>query len=183
MRAGKPGGRGSTVRVLVTGAGGPAAIAAMRSLSADPDIELFAADMDPWAAGLYLVPPGRRTIIPPGDADGFAESLLARCVQLGTDVLLPTVDAELEPVARAADAYADAGISLLLAPAPALGVILDKLLLARRCAGVVPRPAHRTVRPAARSGRLGLPGDRQAAPWQRFSRRPHHRVPGRAGRA
>ncbi|HEY3907270.1 MAG TPA: ATP-grasp domain-containing protein [Streptosporangiaceae bacterium] len=138
--AGRPGGRAGKVRVLVTGAGGPAAIAAMRSLSADRDIELFAADMDPWAAGLYLVPPGRRTIIPPGDAAGFAESLLSQCVQLGTDVLLPTVDAELEPVALAAAAYADAGISLLLAPAPALSVILDKLLLARRCAGVVPVP-------------------------------------------
>ena len=45
-------------RVLVTGAGGPAAIAAMRSLGADPTVELIAADMDPWAAGLYLVPPG-----------------------------------------------------------------------------------------------------------------------------
>ena len=139
------------MRVLVTGAGGPAAIAAMRALSADPDIELLAAVMDPWAAGLYLVPPGRRTIIPPGDADGFAESLLARCVQLGTDVLLPTVDAELEPVARAADAYADAGISLLLARqgAPALGVILDKLLLARRCAGVVPVPRTEPFGPQA----------------------------------
>lgn len=130
----------SGLRVLVTGAGGPAAIAAMRSLSADRDIELFAADMDPWAAGLYLVPPARRTIIPPGDAGGFAETLLSECVQRGVDVLLPTVDAELEPVAGAADAYADAGISLLLASAPALGVILDKLLLARRCAGVVRVP-------------------------------------------
>ena len=39
--------------------GGPAAIAAMKSLRADPAVELLAADMDPWAAGLYLVPPGR----------------------------------------------------------------------------------------------------------------------------
>jgi carbamoyl-phosphate synthase large subunit len=128
------------VRVLVTGAGGPAAIAAMRSLSADRDIDLFAADMDPWAAGLYLVSAPRRTIIPAGDASGFAQTLLSQCVQRGVDVLLPTVDSELEPVAGAADAYAAAGISLLLAPSPALGVILDKLLLARRCAGVVNVP-------------------------------------------
>ena len=46
-------------RILVTGAGGPAAIAAMKSLRADPTVELLAADMDPWAAGLYLVPPRR----------------------------------------------------------------------------------------------------------------------------
>jgi carbamoyl-phosphate synthase large subunit len=44
----------------VTGAGGPAAIAVMRSLSADPAVRLIAADMDSWAAGLYLVPAAAR---------------------------------------------------------------------------------------------------------------------------
>ena len=42
------------LRVLVTGAGGPAAIAAMKSLRAEESVQLIAADMDPWAAGLYL---------------------------------------------------------------------------------------------------------------------------------
>jgi len=59
--------RGSRqVRVMVTGAGGPAAIAVMRSLSADPSVRVIAADMDSWAAGLYLVPPADRTLIPAG---------------------------------------------------------------------------------------------------------------------
>ncbi len=52
------------VRVLVTGTGGPAGIAAMRSLQADEAVELIAADMDPWAPGLYLAP--ERTLIRPG---------------------------------------------------------------------------------------------------------------------
>ena len=51
---------GRPVHVPVTGAGGPAAIAAMKSLQAKPAVEVLAADMDPWAAGLYLVPPGAR---------------------------------------------------------------------------------------------------------------------------
>ncbi len=55
-------------RILVTGAGGPAAIAAMKSLRADSTFELLAADMDPWAAGLYLVPPAAHALIPPGSA-------------------------------------------------------------------------------------------------------------------
>jgi carbamoyl-phosphate synthase large subunit len=54
--------------VLVTGAGGPAAIAAMKSLRAGPSVQLLAADMDPWASGLYLVPPEARTLIPAGAA-------------------------------------------------------------------------------------------------------------------
>jgi len=57
-----------TVRVLVTGAGGPAAVSVMKSLSADSSVHIIAADMDPWAAGLYLVPPAARTLLRSGDA-------------------------------------------------------------------------------------------------------------------
>jgi len=131
---------GRPVRVLVTGAGGPAAIAAMKSLGAEPAVELLAADMDPWAAGLYLVPPGARTLVPAGAAPDFTDIVLARCRALGVDVLLPTVDAELRPLARAKAAFSAAGISLLLAPAAALEVILDKLALAQCCAPVVRVP-------------------------------------------
>ena len=112
----------------------------MKSLRADPAVELLAADMDPWAAGLYLVPPGARTLIPAGAAPDFTDVLLARCLALGVDVVLPTVDAELRPLARARETFAAAGIDLLLASAAALEVILDKLTLARHCAGVVRVP-------------------------------------------
>jgi hypothetical protein len=50
------------MRILITGAGGAAAISVWKSLSAGH--ELHMADMDPLAAGLYLVPPDRRLIIP-----------------------------------------------------------------------------------------------------------------------
>jgi carbamoyl-phosphate synthase large subunit len=96
--------------------------------------------MDPWAAGLYLVPPQARTLIPAGAAPGFPEALLARCRALDVDVVLPTVDAELRPLAHARAAFAADGIDLLLASAEALDVILDKLALAERCAGIVRVP-------------------------------------------
>jgi carbamoyl-phosphate synthase large subunit len=126
------------LRVLVTGAGGPAAIAAMKSLRAEESVQLIAADMDPWAAGLYLTP--ERTLVPAGAAPEFTAVLLDRCRALGVDVVLPTVDAELLPLARARAEYAAAGVALLLAPAAALDVILDKLTLAEHCAGVVAVP-------------------------------------------
>jgi carbamoyl-phosphate synthase large subunit len=126
------------LRVLVTGAGGPAAIAAMKSLRAEESVQLIAADMDPWAAGLYLT--GERTLVPAGAAPEFTAVLLDRCRALGVDVVLPTVDAELLPLARAREEYAAAGVALLLAPAAALDVILDKLTLAEHCAGVVAVP-------------------------------------------
>jgi carbamoyl-phosphate synthase large subunit len=128
------------LRVLVTGAGGPAAVSVMKSLRLDPTVELIAADMDPWAAGLYLVPPGARTLIPAGLARGFAEILLARCVAMGVNVVVPTVDSELRPLNEARADFAEAGVQLLLAPGPALDVTLDKLALARRCAGRVRVP-------------------------------------------
>jgi carbamoyl-phosphate synthase large subunit len=146
-----------SLRVLVTGAGGPAAIAAMRSLSADPSVELLAADMDPWAAGLYLVPPSARTLIPAGADPDFTDVLLARCRALGVDVVLPTVDAELRPLAGARSVYAAAGIELLLAPGPALDVVLDKLALAQRCAGVVRVPRTELFGPAVDPALLTYP--------------------------
>jgi carbamoyl-phosphate synthase large subunit len=128
------------VRVMVTGAGGPAAVSVMKSLSADPSVSLVAADMDPWAAGLYLVPPDARTLVPAGSDPGFADAALARCVAMGVNVLIPTCDAELLPLGRARAGFREAGVELLLAPDRALDVCLDKLALVERCAGRVPVP-------------------------------------------
>ena len=129
-----------SVRVMVTGAGGPAAVSVMKSLGTDPSVSLIAADMDPWASGLYLVGPEARTLIPAGLARGFAEAVLARCIAMGVDVLIPTVDAELRPLGRARADFTRAGIEILLAPDDALDATLDKLVLAERCAGKVRVP-------------------------------------------
>ncbi|HUZ25580.1 MAG TPA: ATP-grasp domain-containing protein [Streptosporangiaceae bacterium] len=130
----------SDTSVLVTGAGGPAAISVLKSLREDQSVGLVAADTDGWAAGLYLVPPAARAVIPAGAAPEFAELLLARCLQLGVDVVIPTVDSELMPLAAARAAFAQAGVQLMLAPERALALTLDKLALARACAGVVRLP-------------------------------------------
>jgi carbamoyl-phosphate synthase large subunit len=130
----------SDISVLVTGAGGPAAIAVMKSLRTDPSVALLAADMDFWAAGLYLVPSAARTVIPAGQAPEFAEFLLARCLAMGVDIVIPTVDSELRPLAAARAAFERAGVRLMLPPDRALAQTLDKLALARACAGVVRVP-------------------------------------------
>lgn len=129
-----------SVRVMVTGAGGPAAVSVMKSLGADASVSLIAADMDPWAAGLYLVPPEARTLVPAGTDPHYAGATLARCAAMGVDVLIPTCDAELRPLGKTRDEFRRAGIELLLAPDSALEVCLDKLALAERCAGHLPVP-------------------------------------------
>ena len=129
-------------RVLVTGAGGPAALAVMESLRRAGDTVL-AADMDPRAAGLWLVAPEERVLLPAGADPRFAAALQRACQELSADVLVPTVDSELLPVARERARFAALGTTVVLAGEDALRTCLDKALLAERMRGVIPVP--RTV--------------------------------------
>jgi carbamoyl-phosphate synthase large subunit len=129
----------------------------MKSLRGDPAIELLAADMDPWAAGLYLVPSPDRLVVPAGSAAGFAKTMLDICASRQVDVLLPTVDAELEPLAAARDDFSAGGTELLLASAATLSVTLDKLALARHCAAAVLVPRTELFSPRFDPGSWAYP--------------------------
>lgn len=128
-----------TTRVLVTGAGGPAGVAVIRSLLKRADLTVFAADMDGWASGLYLVPAEQRRLVPPGRDDGFVPALSRLVAEDQLDLVISTVDVELLAVVDRRDELAPA---VLAAPsAETLRVSLDKLALAERCAstGRAPR--------------------------------------------
>lgn len=127
-------------RVLVTGAGGPSGIAVMRAVESEA-LTLLAGDIDPYAAGLYLVPEARRALLPRGDDPAFADALLALCEREAVDVVVPTVDSELLPLARARARFAAAGVTLVLASEPTLATCLDKWALDARCRGQVRTPA------------------------------------------
>lgn len=129
----------SLPRVLVTGVGGPSGICLLRAL-ADRPVALLAGDIDPYAAGLYLVEPDRRAILPRGDDERFADLVLAWCERQSVDVLVPTVDSELVPLAAHRALFEEAGIRLVLAPLATLQVCLDKWALHARCHGQVPVP-------------------------------------------
>ena len=90
-------------KVLITGAGGPSAIGVMKSLSGHA--EVFAADIDPHAAGLYLVAAEHRTLLPRGDDPAFVPELEAVCRRERIDAVVPTVDSELIPVAEHRDEF------------------------------------------------------------------------------
>jgi carbamoyl-phosphate synthase large subunit len=128
-----------TPRLLITGAGGPAAVSVMRDV-ADADLDVWAVDIDPCAAGLYLVPADRRGLVPRGDSPAFADHLVALCRQLEVDVLLPTVDAELLPLARRRDELGAAGTTLLAASVHTLESAQDKWTLIQHCRGKAPIP-------------------------------------------
>lgn len=126
------------MRILITGAGGAAAVSVWKSLSADH--ELHMADIDPLAAGLFLVPPDRRHIIPRGDAPELIPALLRLCEDRSVEALLPTVDAELAPVAAERDRFSAIGVALPISPVECLRTCRDKQLLMEAVRGSVPIP-------------------------------------------
>lgn len=127
-----------TTRVLVTGAGGPAGIAVIRSLLRRDDIEVFAADMDGWASGLYLVDEGRRRVVPPGKRDDFVDAVIAMVADDAIDVVISTVDVELVPLSERRH---ELGARLAAPSAEALRTCLDKWMLVQACEGRARVPA------------------------------------------
>jgi carbamoyl-phosphate synthase large subunit len=128
-----------TPRILITGVGGPSGVCLLRALAGRP-VELLAGDIDPYAAGLYLVDAERRLMLPRGDDPRFVELVLELCACERVDVLVPTVDSELIPLAAARARFQDAGVSLVLAPLATLEVCLDKWALHARCRDRVRTP-------------------------------------------
>lgn len=127
------------LRVLVTGAGGPAAVAFMRAVAGD-DLELHAGDMDPHAAGLYLVPATRRVVLPPGADRRFVDQVVTYCDEHAIDAFVPTVDWELEAVAKARDRFAACGTRVMVAKSDTLALALDKWVLLGACRDVCATP-------------------------------------------
>lgn len=129
-----------SIRILLTGGGGAAAVSFIDALAGYP-AEIYVADMDPCAAGLYLVPASRRLLVPAGRDAGFVDTILALCRRHAIQVLVPTVDCELRPIVQAAGQFAAIGTTVLASPDPALALCLDKWHLIERCTGhvVVPR--------------------------------------------
>ena len=126
------------MRILITGAGGPSAISVWKSLSAQHEIHM--ADMDASAAGLYLVGEERRMLVPRGDDPKLVSVLRMACQARGIDLLLPTVDVELEPLALARDDFESLGVALPISPLECLRTCRDKHVLLARLRGIVPIP-------------------------------------------
>lgn len=124
-------------RILITGAGGPAAIGIIRRYE-ETGHDVFAADMSEASAGLFMVPERNRLLIPPGKSHEFVPVLVETCRRLAVDILIPTVDCELVRCARAEAEFKAIGTALMTSPPDALEVCLDKYALLRRVESVVP---------------------------------------------
>ncbi len=126
-------------RILITGAGGPSAVSFLQSIAEEP-VTAWMGDIDPYAPGLYLVPPERREILRRGDDPGFVDHILGICREHGIGIVLPTVDSELLPLAQRRDDFEDEGVHLLLTSAEAIAGCIDKWELMQRCESSVRTP-------------------------------------------
>lgn len=133
-----------SVKILITGTGGPAAICAYKALK-DKGYEFFMADMDPLATGLYFVEPARRFVIPRGTDPDFSQTILHLCKQQQIDVLIPTVDVELVSLAAIKKSFDAIDCRLVTCKEDVLLTILDKLRLMEKCKGKVPLPAFQSL--------------------------------------
>ncbi len=143
------------MRILLTGAGGPSAISVWKSLAADHEIHM--ADMDPAAAGLYLVPPDRRLILPRGTDPTLAPVLLEACRARRIEILIPTVDFEFAAIAEASDRFEKMGVAVALSPPSCLALCRDKHALLSRLDGVVPIPSSAPLTPETAAAAKDFP--------------------------
>ena len=145
-----------TKNILVTGAGGPAAISFINAI-AHLGHSIVAADMDPHAAGLYVDQVEKNALILPGSHLNFAEHLLMVCIEHRIDILVPTVDKELLPISRHRNEFKKHGIDILIAPETTLLTCLDKLKLHETMKNTVNCPATAVMHPDINTKELCYP--------------------------
>lgn len=128
-----------TTKILVTGAGGPAGYSVIqRLLDTNPSFELHAADASPLASGLFLVPERCRHIVPLGASPRFVIEVGEICRQFGVDLVIPTVDSELLPMAMSRGRFSSHNTSVAVSPISGLRACEDKVRLTRVLEGLVP---------------------------------------------
>ncbi|MFA5257251.1 MAG: ATP-grasp domain-containing protein [Opitutales bacterium] len=136
--------RSSTVRILLTSAGRRVELLRCFRESAAQlglDMQVFAADMDP-AMSTACQFADRARALPPCASDEYADAVLALCVEEGISLVVPTIDPELLPLARRAEDFAGAGVTLHLSPPEMVSLCRNKLHTARAlaaCGVPVPR--------------------------------------------
>ena len=130
--------------VLLPGAGGSAAVCALKSLRlADYPGRIVATDSDPLAIGLRFADSGR--IVPPASDPAFVASVLALIAEEGVGVVLPTSGFDTRVYAGLKRQLRDRGVVAAVCDPDAIADTEDKWRFHRRVHETFPLP--RTWRP------------------------------------
>jgi carbamoyl-phosphate synthase large subunit len=112
-----------SVRVLVTGAGGPAGVAVIRALRSRGHY-VVAVDCDATAVGLRLA--DQQQVIPRFDDSHYLAALLRVATITDVQALICTVAEEYQSLTKAAGYLAEAGVRTLMPPLSAVELCIDK---------------------------------------------------------
>jgi carbamoylphosphate synthase large subunit len=115
--------RMSPVRVLVTGAGGPAGVAVIRALRAHGH-HVIALDADPSAVGLRLA--SEHHVVPRADDPHYLAALLRVATISDAQALICTVAEEYRALSGAKDYLLEAGLRTLMPSLAAVELCIDK---------------------------------------------------------
>ena len=117
------------VTVLITACGNvymPGTTASIKN-NGERNIRLIGADMNRDDTILQMV--DKYYTVPRGDAPEYADSILDICIKEHVDVVIPIMSVELETLARNADKFAEAGVSLSVSSLESLKIANNKLAL------------------------------------------------------
>lgn len=109
--------------VLVTGVGGATGIGAVRALSKETSHEIIGVDMNPDAVGLYFADTGQT--VPAAVNDNWADELIRIIKDFNVDVVIPTVDEELDQLPKLTTSLLDRD-SVIAPRQDVIDISLDK---------------------------------------------------------
>lgn len=131
----------TNMKILVTGAGGPAGINVIRSLAKKHYV--IAADANPMSEGFLFAQ--NYTTIPYAWEENFINKLINLSISLKVDMIIPTVDEELPKLSLNKDRF---NCEVITHPYETLEIVLDKYktysFLVENMADIVPQFALRS---------------------------------------
>ncbi len=117
------------ITVLITACGNvymPGTTASIKN-NGERNIRLIGADMNHDDTILQMV--DQYYQVPRGDDPGYADAILDICIKEHVDVVIPIMSVELETLARNADKFAKAGVSVSVSDLEPLKIANNKLAL------------------------------------------------------
>jgi len=117
------------ITVLITACGNvymPGTTASIKN-NGERNIRLIGADMNHDDTILQMV--DQYYQVPRGDDPGYADAILDICIKEQVDVVIPIMSVELETLARNADKFAKAGVSVSVSDLEPLKIANNKLAL------------------------------------------------------
>lgn len=111
----------NNIRILVTGAGGPAGIDTLKLLSKQPGVEAIGADVDPLAAGRFFA--HAFELMARVDSQDYAKDLKRLIEKYSVQLVVPTVSEELGIVRNACEGL---DVKILISPDAALTLFENK---------------------------------------------------------